>query len=77
MTGMNAWHVVAAYSLWEHTTDPRVARYRDIGAQPLWALVNRGQTTTGNIQTEQWVLSKQKETQYLSFENGTLTALKK
>ena len=71
--GMTTWDVIAAYSLWEYTSDARLAKYRDIGAPALWFLINRSQTMTGNTQHEQWVLARQKDTQHLLFENGILT----
>jgi hypothetical protein len=69
--GMTMWDVVAAYSLWEYTSDPQLAKYRAGGVTALWTLTDRRQT--GQAQ-EQWILQRKKDTQRLTFANGTLTA---
>ncbi len=71
--GMNAWQVIAAYSLWDYSNDPSAAKYRAIGAMPLWALTDRRVATAGQTQIEEWTLEKNKDIQYLHFENGILT----
>jgi hypothetical protein len=73
--GMSAWQVVAAYSMWEYTTDPKMARYRGIGAVPLWALAGQRQTA-GKTEQAEWILQRQTATQHLYFENGILTKWK-
>jgi hypothetical protein len=71
--GMTDWQVIAAYSLWEYTSDASVARYRDLGAAPLWTIADRRQTSAGQTRQEQWTLEREKATQTLYFENGLLT----
>jgi hypothetical protein len=73
--GMTTWDVIAAYSLWGYTTDPRVARYRDSGVTSLWTLVQH-QAGTADLPREEWVLERQKDIQHLYFEKGTLTRWK-
>ena len=75
--GMTPWQVVAAYSLWEYTTDPSAARYKQIGALELWTLLDRRQTATAHAQPqEEWALQRHRNTRYLYFQKGTLTAWK-
>lgn len=75
-TGMSAWQVIAAYSLWEYADHPSAAKYRGIGAMPLWTLTDRRLTTAGQTQQEEWTLQRQKDRQSLYFENGILTKRK-
>jgi hypothetical protein len=75
-TGMNMWEVIAAYSLWEYTSDVQVARYRDTGVVSLWRLVDRRQTTTAHPRQEEWVLQRQKDVRHLYFSDGMLAAWK-
>jgi hypothetical protein len=74
--GMTMWDVIAAYSLWEYTTDSRVAKYRESGVVGLWTLADRRQTTTAQVRLEEWIMQRKKDTQHLYFESGTLTAWK-
>jgi hypothetical protein len=75
-TGMTAWHVIAAYSLWDYTSDPASGRYREAGAPSLWTIADRRQTTTGAVFQEEWMLQRDKKTQHLYFENAVLKKLK-
>ena len=72
--GMSMWDVIAAYSLWQYTSDARVSKYRETGVPPLWELAGRQQTKVG--QDEEWVLQRQKDTQHLYFQKGALTSWK-
>ncbi len=74
--GMDAWQVIAAYSLWDYADHPSAAKYRGIGAMPLWTWTDRRITTNGPVQMDEWTLQKQKETQHLFFEDGILKRLK-
>ena len=74
--GMTMWDVIAAYSLWQYTIDSRLAKYRESGVVGLWTLADRRQTTTAQVRQEEWILQRQKDTQRLYFESGTLTAWK-
>jgi hypothetical protein len=71
--GMSVWDVIAAYSMWEYADPSSAAKYRGIGAEPLWTLMDRRVTTAGQIQNEEWTLQRKKAVQYLHFENGILT----
>ena len=73
--GMTASEVVATYSLWEYTTDPNSARYRQAGVLALWTLSDRRQTPAKPGQ-EWWWLTRKKEARQLHFENGKLTGWK-
>jgi hypothetical protein len=70
--GMNVWDVVAAYSLWEYTTDPAVAKYKAVGAPPLWTVLNKSESRTAQAVQEHWVLKRLENIRYMHFENGSL-----
>jgi hypothetical protein len=74
--GMTPWQVIAAYSLWEYTTDPSGANYKSMGAPALWALADRRQTPGGQSQQEYWVLKRDRNTRYVYFQNGAVTEWK-
>jgi hypothetical protein len=74
--GMSMWDVIAAYSLWEYTTESQGANYRGIGVVALWRLVDRRQTATAQGQQDEWILRRQNDTQHLYFQSGALTAWK-
>jgi hypothetical protein len=73
--GMTPQQVVAAYSLWEYTTEPSVAKYKEPGSLALWTLLDRRQTTA-EVGHEQWVLMRQRDTRDLYFDKGALTGWK-
>lgn len=73
--GMGPWDVIAAYSLWQYTSDPSFANYRNTGVFPEWQLMQR-QPATAQSNKEEWVLRRGKDTQHLSFENGALVRWK-
>jgi hypothetical protein len=73
--GMSNWDVIAAYSLWQYTSDPRVAGYRESGVAPLWTLV-KWQLATTQASQDEWILQRGKDTQFLFFEKGELVRWK-
>ena len=69
--GMTMWDVIAAYSMWEYSNDPRAKDFRDSGVVSLWNLQNR---VNPNPDQEEWFLQRGKDRKHLSFKKGLLAS---